>query len=206
MPVMPCDGRWTMDDGRWTMDTLQDPGTSIHNTPRYCVAQWRPSIVTLCLSIQYVLIGTYPTSLKSAVRYMQRWHPAPSSEQSYSHFIYGVSTRRALRLFLVLYLEGFDVFCFPDSFNLTTGIRWVATGTYRVDLKLNGSGGPQKRAELEAKHFIPQQIKKLEMCMYHTQNGRVLSNGNTRGGARMQGGGRTASRIPPTKLNQQHPA
>lgn len=32
-----------------------------------------------------------------------------------------------------------------------------------VDLKLNGSGGPQKRAELEAKHFIPQQIKRLEV-------------------------------------------
>jgi hypothetical protein len=79
--------------------------------------------------------------------------------------------------------------------------------TYRVDLKLNGSGGPQKRAELEAKHFIPQQIKTLEVrIIYHTQNRRVFLTGNTRGGARMQGGGRTASRIPPTKLTQQHPA
>jgi hypothetical protein len=70
-----------------------------------------------------------------------------------------------------------------DAFRIALSDNRYPMATHWVDLKLNGSGGPQKRAELEAKHFIPQQIKRFEVCVYHTQNGRVLSTGNTRGGA-----------------------
>lgn len=101
-------------------------------------------------SLQY---GT--CSVGTTKRRIETQHQVPSSEQSYGHFLYRFSAGGALRLFLVLCLVEDSPLGGFDAFRIAISDNRYPMAAYRVDLKLNGSGGPQKRAELE----------RLEVCM-----------------------------------------